>query len=169
MTKLPKFLVVPVVAGLALLAIAAGVVNAPQYFRQRVQIQTGTNDVALTIQATSTTNNANFIECYRGSTLTWSVGTNGTVSLANGGTGATTATNARANLGIQTGGGTTTADGTVTNTFPTAFSTAPTVVVTQTGSTLTETNAVVSVTPSNFVYRAAANSITHRYIAVGTP
>jgi hypothetical protein len=68
---------------------------------------------------------------------------------------------------IETGTGTTVADGTVTNSFTTVFGAAPKVVCTQTGTVITSSNCVVSITTSNFLYRAGAGSVVVNYIAVG--
>lgn len=71
--------------------------------------------------------------------------------------------------GINQGTSITSSDGTVTNTFSTnyTYSAAPTVVVTLRGTGISTTNDVVSVTTSNFVYKAGAPSITNNWIAVG--
>ena len=70
--------------------------------------------------------------------------------------------------GILNGTSVTTTDGTVTNTFPVALYTAPpSIQVTQTGSTLTATDAVVSVTLTNFVYKAGAPNVTNTWISIG--
>jgi hypothetical protein len=75
---------------------------------------------------------------------------------------------AKTALGIQSGSITNSADGTVTNTFTTAFSSAPIVVAAQTGLNTTTTN-VLTVTASNFVYQSGAPSKVINWIAVGAP
>lgn len=74
----------------------------------------------------------------------------------------------KTNLGIQSGSVTTSANGTVTNTFGTAFASAPVVVISQTGSACTTTN-ILTVTATGFVYNAGAPSIVVKWIAVGAP
>ena len=73
-------------------------------------------------------------------------------------------------LGIQAGSGTTSGDGTVTNTFATAFSSAPKVVAQHTGAPLNlGTNAVTSVTATTFVLDLGSSGVTFDYIAIGAP
>lgn len=70
--------------------------------------------------------------------------------------------------GILNGTSVTSADGTVTNTFSAAIYTAPpSIQITQVGSTITSTDAVISVTISNFVYKAGAPNVTNTWISVG--
>lgn len=80
-----------------------------------------------------------------------------------------TADNLKKAIGIQAGSAVTADDGTVTNTFSTAFSTAPKVVLTPFNSTTALTNTVVSVTTSNFVANLGANAVTLHWVAVGAP
>lgn len=79
-----------------------------------------------------------------------------------------TIANTKLALGIQSGSVTTSADGTVTNTFGTAFSTAPVVLLCQTGDGTTITN-TVTVTTTNFTYSAGAPSIVAKWLAIGAP
>lgn len=97
----------------------------------------------------------------------WQVDSNGVQSSTVG--SLTGAAGARAGLGIQSGTAITTTDGTVTNAFTVAYSAVPRVVTTQTGTTLSLTNWLVSVTTSNFVVRSGAGPVTNNFIAVGTP
>lgn len=71
--------------------------------------------------------------------------------------------------GINCGKCVTTTDGTVTNTFSTnyVYSAPPIVVCTQTGTLMSTTNAVVSVTTTNFVLRSSIASLTNNWIAIG--
>jgi hypothetical protein len=61
-----------------------------------------------------------------------------------------------------------TADGTVTNTFTSAFSTAPNVISTQVGINTTITNTIV-ITTTNFVLTVNKATVTNRWIAIGAP
>lgn len=71
---------------------------------------------------------------------------------------------------IQTGSCVSVADGTVTNTFTTPYSSAPKIFATQTGLALnTSTNITTSITTSNFVIRTGLANTTNNWIAVGTP
>lgn len=71
---------------------------------------------------------------------------------------------------VQTGSCVSVADGTVTNTFTTLYSSVPKVIATQTGTALnTSTNIVVSITPSNFVIRTGLASTTNSWLSIGTP
>ena len=63
----------------------------------------------------------------------------------------------------------TAADGTVTNTYPTAYSSPPKVVVAQVGSLNSPTNLVVTLTTTNFVYNGGRPSMTNLWISIGTP
>ena len=90
------------------------------------------------------------------------------ITVAKGGTGATNGSAAQINLGIASGSLTTATDGTVTNTFSPIYSSAPIVVIAQTGSACTVTN-VITITKSNFVYNAGAPSIVAKWVAVGAP
>lgn len=75
-------------------------------------------------------------------------------------------------LQIMTGSGTTATDGTQTNTFGTAFSTAPLVFITQTGTAANNTNTVNSigtVTASGIIYIAGKSGVTYSYLAIGAP
>lgn len=80
-----------------------------------------------------------------------------------------TASNVKAAIGIQAGSVTTATDGTVTNTFATAFGSAPVVVISPVGEAVSATNNLVSVTESNFVYNAGQDAQVAKWIAVGTP
>lgn len=68
---------------------------------------------------------------------------------------------------IQTGRGKTATDGTVTNTFTTAFSVLPVVTVTQEGAVTTVSNIIVSCTTTQFIYNAGGPNVTNSYIAIG--
>ncbi len=68
---------------------------------------------------------------------------------------------------IETGRGVTAVDGTCTNSFTTAFGSVPKVIPVQFGTVTTTSNLVVSISISNFVYRAGANTVTNDYVAVG--
>jgi hypothetical protein len=74
-------------------------------------------------------------------------------------------------LGIQSGTGTTADDGTVTNTFGTAFSGGtPKVIVQVTGGATTVlTNAISAVGTTTFILNLGSNGKTFDYIAIGTP
>lgn len=77
---------------------------------------------------------------------------------------------ARRALGIDSGSGTTEADGTYTNTFNITYSAAPTVFVQVTGGlTAVLTNAVSDVTETNFVINLGASSATYDWQAIGAP
>jgi hypothetical protein len=61
-------------------------------------------------------------------------------------------------------------DGTVTNTFTIAYSSAPKVFCTQTGTGLNSaTNLVTSITTTNFQLKTSLANTTNSWIAVGTP
>jgi len=79
-----------------------------------------------------------------------------------------TVAQAKVLLGIQSGTCTVAADGTVTNTFATAYSTAPNVVVTPLATANYGTNYLVSVSTTNFIYHGTATVVNH-WIAVGAP
>lgn len=79
-----------------------------------------------------------------------------------------TAANAKTALGIQAGTATTAADGTVTNTFSTAFASAPVVVISPFNNT-TATNSVVSVSTTAFVANLGTAAAVLHWIAVGAP
>lgn len=71
-------------------------------------------------------------------------------------------------LGIQSGSVTSSADGTFTNTFSTAFSAAPKVIMTPVNST-TPTNTVVSASTTTFIGNVSDASVVVNWIAIGTP
>jgi hypothetical protein len=77
--------------------------------------------------------------------------------------------NAQYALGINSGTSATSTDGTVTNAFATnyVYSVTPVVTVTQTGAVITPTNSVVSVTLTNFIYKAGAANTTNNWTAIG--
>lgn len=77
--------------------------------------------------------------------------------------------NTKLALGIQSGTCITAADGTVTNTFATAFSAAPTVILTHLGLKLSPTNVVTTTTTTNFIMSAALGDVTNQWIAIGAP
>lgn len=84
--------------------------------------------------------------------------------------GATPIANTKITLGIQVGSGTTADDGTLTNTFGTAFSSPPYVVVQVTGGgTVVRTNAISAVTTTNFVLNLGSEAKTFDYHAIGAP
>lgn len=68
---------------------------------------------------------------------------------------------------IVTGASVTETDGTVTNTFPVDFISLPNVTATQFGLARSATNAIVSITVSNFVYTAEKAGVSNQWIAVG--
>jgi hypothetical protein len=74
-----------------------------------------------------------------------------------------------ANTYITSGTCVTSTDGTVTNTFATAFSSAPKVFLSQVGTLVTGTNILTSVTASNFVVNTKSATTTNNWIAIGTP
>jgi len=92
----------------------------------------------------------------------------GILPAAYGGTGASSVSAAKTALGIQSGSITNADDGTVTNTFSTAFSSAPIVVASQRGLNTTTTN-VLTVTSSNFIFQSGAPGKIINWIAVGAP
>jgi hypothetical protein len=94
--------------------------------------------------------------------------TNSVQIVAAGGTGASDAPTALTNLGIQYGSATTSEDGTVTNTFGTVFSSAPTVFTSQISEAIV-TNLVSSVTESNFVLNTGSHATVVKWIALGAP
>lgn len=97
---------------------------------------------------------APFLEMVKGNTPVFVVSANGGIAAP----------------GIQSGYVISAADGTVTNTFATAFASRPVVSVTQYGAlTATVTNWLVSVTETNFVLSVGAPSRTNFWIAIGTP
>lgn len=71
--------------------------------------------------------------------------------------------------GINSGKSISSSDGTVTNTFSTnyTYSASPSVVVTITGTGISTTNVVTTITTSNFVWKAGAPNITNTWVAVG--
>lgn len=71
-------------------------------------------------------------------------------------------------LGIQSGSVTSSADGTFTNTFSTAFGAAPKVIMTPVNS-VTATNTVVSSSTTTFIGNVSDASIVVNWIAIGTP
>lgn len=79
----------------------------------------------------------------------------------------TSGTNTLSSVGIQRGAGVTSADGTVTNTFPNIYTTLPTVTATQFGATSAGTNLITLITTSNFVYKSGAAGISNQWIAAG--
>lgn len=93
----------------------------------------------------------------------------GVLPLANGGTAGATAAAAKTALGIQFGSNTTAADGTVTNTFGTAFSSAPYVVTTPINKSIAITNTVISVSSTAFIYNMGADGVVFHFIAIGAP
>lgn len=148
----------------AMLAVAA---TRPLTQSLDLKISNATDTVGLTIQKGGSLTSNQF-EIYSGSTLTFAVPASGVLPITYGGTGGATAAAGRLAQGIQAGTLTTSANGTVTNTFATAFTVAPYVVTTLQNST-GPTNNVVSVTTSNFVYSAGSASKTAHWIAIGTP
>ena len=81
-----------------------------------------------------------------------------------------TIANAKLALGIQTGTCITGAGGKITNTFSTAFSSAPNVTISQTGlGTYSPTNAVMFVTTTNFAVNTSDANVTNQWIAIGAP
>lgn len=62
-----------------------------------------------------------------------------------------------------------TTDGTVTNTFSTAFSSAPKVILSQIGNTVTGTNTITSVTTTGFIVNNKVATCTNNWIAIGVP
>lgn len=74
---------------------------------------------------------------------------------------------------IQSGNITSTADGTITNTFAVAFSAVPFVMVGQngygSGNTNTGTNNISTITTTNFIWNCQKASIPASWIAIGTP
>ncbi len=193
-------------------------------FNNDLKLNSTSNTVGLTIQKAGNVH-SNFLECYIGSTLVYSIPTNGLptnntvtlpLSVANGGSGGATNTgtgalvssnsptintpivlglltnsslsaslpvftdankalvsktvaNTLLALGIQKGFGVSTSDGTVTNTFGQAFSSAPIVTTTQNATSGGTTNWIVSVTASNFIWKCGATGVTNYYIAIGAP
>ncbi|KAF0176443.1 MAG: Uncharacterized protein FD161_2982 [Limisphaerales bacterium] len=71
-------------------------------------------------------------------------------------------------LGIQSGSVTSSADGTFTNTFSTAFSAAPKVIITPVNS-VTATQTVVSASTTAFIGNVSDASVVVNWIAIGTP
>ena len=70
-----------------------------------------------------------------------------------------------ANIGILSGSITTAADGTVTNVFSTAYDSAPTVFVVQTGTTTSVTN-VITKTATQFIWNAGTPSLVGKWLAI---
>jgi len=68
---------------------------------------------------------------------------------------------------IIQGTSTSATDGTVTNTFSTAFSAAPTVVISPYGSAVLSTTNHVVVTTSNFIWTCSLPSKTANWVAIG--
>lgn len=92
--------------------------------------------------------------------------TNSIVLLENGGTSSTNASLARTALGFQIGSGTTSDDGTATNTFTVAFPVAPIVIQTLPDFTGISTNLASSITESNYVTNLGSNGKAYNFIAV---
>lgn len=152
-----------VVIGLLALALPMTGRAAPAPFQpgdRDLKVRNTNDTVKLTVQ-TGGGQTTNLVEAYAGSTLKFAVPATGILPAAYGGTGS--ATNR-----LQVGSNATTSNGTVTNTFPAAFTVAPYVVCQKINSNA-GTNTVVSVTTTNFIYTAGAPSITFHWIAVGAP
>ncbi len=92
----------------------------------------------------------------------------GVLPIANGGTGGATAAAALTALGVQAWSATTADDGTVTNTFATAYSVAPKVVITKVASA-SPTNSIAAPTTTNVVITIGEPSIVVHGISIGTP
>ncbi len=158
----------PLLFTLAALAAVIGIAaTRPQSSTLDYKIFNTSDTVALTLQKSGTVS-SNFVEFFSGANLKFAVPSTGVVPLTYGGTGGSSAATAKTALGIQAGQATTAADGTVTNTFATAFTSAPKVVLQPVGS-FGPTNNLVSVTTSNFVCNIGEPSIVVHYIAVGAP
>lgn len=109
------------------------------------------DEVNLAIR-TSSTHSKPIIECVKGATTVFQVNSNG---------GLTTPS-------IQSGSVVTSADGTVTNSFTTAFTAAPIVINRQTGTGTTTTN-ILTVTTTNFILNTGVGTQTNSWVAFGTP
>jgi hypothetical protein len=148
----PRWLAALVAAGCLAVLVAA---TAPLTQTRDLKISNTQNTVKLTIQQPGA-QSANAIEIYRGGNLELAVpGTNVAAGL-------------KVKLGIQAGNVVTSGDGTVTQTFATAFSAAPVVVTTQLGLNTTITN-VLAVTASTFVLQTSLATQTNNWIALGAP
>jgi hypothetical protein len=139
----------------ALIGIAATIPTS-SLRRPDLRVNNTTDSVGVTIQKGSQT--ANFLEAYEGSTLKAAIPAAGIVNY-----GASEAVGR-----VVAGTATTSDDGTVTNTFVTAFSVAPIVTATLVNHT-GPTNTVTAITTSNFVYNAGSQSKVVNWIAVGAP
>lgn len=161
-----------ITAGLCFVAclLAAGLLLADTWRTTRdFKIDNTDDTVALTLQKPgSGTLTSNLLEAFSGSTLVFKLPPTGILPLAHGGTAAATAAGAKTALGIQAGAATTSDDGTVTNTFATAFSAAPKVVLTAAADALGVVPYLSAVTATNFTLVGATN-LAYHYIAIGAP
>lgn len=145
------------ITGLAIASIAAvNSTTAPTTSSRDLKINSTNDSVGLTIQK-SGTQSANALEIRRGGTLELAIPGSNTVAVL------------KTNLGFQAGRCVSSSDGTVTNTFGTAFSSAPKIYATQYGTTYSATNAIASITTSNFVIYSKISGVTNDWVAIGAP
>jgi hypothetical protein len=155
----PTFIIFAAV--FALLCVAAAVRQT-----SAIHIVNDTDEIQLKINTSTQT--APLVEIATSGTTKFSLPATGIVPVTYGGTGAASVSAAKTALGIQSGSITNAADGTVTNTFATAFSSAPVVIGVQTGNGTTTTN-TFTITASNFVWNAGAPSKVLSWVAIGAP
>lgn len=147
--KIPlRSLLAGLLLGLVLLSVAAVVTQSTGLYL----LLTTTDEIPLKVRVPSG-QTANLLELVTGSSAVFSVSAAG---------GLTTPA-------FQSGTVTTAADGTVTNTFATAFAARPVVVATQYGALNSPTNWLQSITTTNFVLSAGAPGITNAWFAYGAP
>ncbi len=176
---------------LALVAVAAVVIQAADFdvptqklratapVSQDLLVTNANDTVGLTVSKSSASVSKLAKFNHNGTTVA-SVETNGTINSAaltaslpvftdsSKNLSSKTIANTLLALGIQSGSVTSSADNTVTNTFSTAFSSAPKVTTTPFNST-TATNTVTSVTTSNFVVNVGKASVVVHWFAIGAP
>jgi hypothetical protein len=148
---------------IALLGIAAAVnMSAPIYIQNS---DTETVQIRVRTGAAQTSPWLEFVET---NATRFSLPATGIIPTAYGGTGAATPAAAKLAFGIQSGTNIISSDSRVTNTFATAFATAPFVVMNRFTAGGVTNNTLVSVSTTNFIAWGQTNSPFH-WIAVGAP
>lgn len=142
-----KFLLLSLMPAIVVLMVAAVVVQTECIY----VLNTVDAETKLKLRS-GTGQTAPFVECVKGGDSVFSVSANGGISTPS----------------IQSGSVTTAGDGTVTNTFSTAFSAAPVVLAVQTGIDTTITN-TITVTTTNFILVTQKASQVVKWVAIGTP
>lgn len=140
------------------LLVIAGVAATVAVQSNNIYIQ-NTEPTEIKFKARTTGQSAPWIEFVDGNTMVFQLPATGILPAAYGGTGSAAAF-------VQSGSMNNTNAFMLTNTFATAFSVAPTVVVTSATNALPH---IVSITTSNFVAGAALTNSTIYWVAVGAP